>query len=108
MVNIESNAESAAEFDSHLSKLIELSVSNLSNSTDYIELGDGTIVNNLEHITEFFQNCDTKVIKAVQSKLAEFAQEGAIKSIPVNCTSCGEPFSIDLTFDYASFFDVGS
>ena len=109
LVNIEDNdLEAAAKFDTHLSKLISLSINNLSNSTDYIELADGTIVNNEEHIAEFYQNCDTKVIKAIQLRLREFNQEGAIKPVAVTCNSCNEPFDISLTFEYASFFAVGS
>lgn len=102
------DAEASAEFDKHLAKLITLSIENLSFSTDYIELDDGTIVNNPKHIAEFYQNCDTKVIKEIRSTLAEFDKDGSIKSIPVNCTSCSKEFLIDLTFDYASFFAEGS
>lgn len=98
----------AQEFDFHLKRLIELSISNLSGSTDYIELSDGSIVTNEQHISEFYQNCDTKVIKAVQAKLAEFSEAGGIKAIPVTCESCSSPFTIALTFDYASFFAEGS
>jgi len=98
----------AEEFDRHLKRLIDLSVSNLGNSTDYVELDDGSIVTNEEHINEFYQNCDTKVIKAVQSKLAEFSEAGGIKAIPVACNSCNSPFTVALTFDYASFFAEGS
>jgi hypothetical protein len=108
LVNIADDENAAAEFDKHLAKLITLSIENLSYSTDYIELDDGTIVNNPEHLAEFYQNCDTKVIKAIRATLAEFDTEGSIKSIPVNCTSCTKEFQIDLTFDYASFFAEGS
>lgn len=102
------NQEAVAEFEAHLANLINLSVSNLAASTEYIELNDSSVVDNEDYIKEFYQNCDTKVIKAVQSQLAKFAESGGIKPIHVNCNSCTKEFDVNLTFDYASFFASGS
>ena len=98
--------EAKARFDQHLSKVIELNISLLANSTKSIETEDGTLVTEPEHITEFYNNADNKIIKKVQGYLTELNAKASIKPVNVNCLNeeCLKEFPVNITFDYASFF----
>lgn len=97
-------------FDLHLNKVIELNVNLLSSSTESIKTPEGVVVNNPEHIFEFFNNADGKIIKAVQKHLTGLAEQAGIKPVVVICANeqCQKEFPIVITFDYASFFAIGS
>lgn len=108
MSTIENNLEIVQEFNNRLARLIDLNVQTLTASTEHIETEDSSVVNNPEHIDEFYKNCDTKIIREVQSRVGELNNQAAIKPINVTCNSCNTPYDLGLTFDYASFFAVGS
>jgi hypothetical protein len=105
--NIENDPEATKEhFDLRLKKIIELNIGLLSTSTDSVTTGDGTVVTNPDHISEFYSNADTKLVAKVQDYIKELSNTASIKPVQVTCTNeeCGKPFNINLTFDYASFF----
>lgn len=95
-------------FDQQLKKLIELNVAVLAGSTDYIEMPDSTIVTDPKFIEEFYQNCDTKIVRAVREQLEEFSAVGGLKPIDVTCPNCEHVFPVKIEFDFASFFGKGS
>lgn len=95
------------EISKHMNKLIQIGAATLTSSTEYIE-AEGIRVTNKDHINEFYQNANATVAKAVQARLAEINNVGAIKPLHVNCSSCNHPFDIQVTFDYAAFFAQGS
>jgi hypothetical protein len=97
----------SVEINKQVQRIVDLSVFTLAASTQYIETEDGTRVTEKEFIKEFYTNTSTATIKAVQDRLSEFNREGAVKPLNVNCESCTEPFDIQVTFEYASFFDKG-
>jgi len=104
---IEDDPESAkARFDQHLSKVIELNIGLLSTSTAAIITDDGTVVTDQQYISEFFNNADNRVIKAVQGRLKELSEAAGIKPITVICLNpdCQKEFPVSITFDYSSFF----
>ncbi len=93
------------EYKRHITKLVDLNSKLLVDNTEYIEIIDtGTIVDDPEFIAEFYFNCDAEVCKALQDKLAELNQEGAIKPQAGTCSNCEKNYNVNLTFDYASFF----
>jgi hypothetical protein len=87
-----------------MQKLTDISIDTLKDSTEYIEMPDGTIVNNKDHIREFYSNVENKLVKEIQARLAEFNSATQIKAQQVQCTDCGKPYSVPITFDYANFF----
>lgn len=99
-----------AIFNEQLAKLISLNIEILSGSTAYIELVDGTIVSDIAYINEFYRNCDSKIVKLVKEMLSEMNTEHGLKPVPVVCNNedCAKDFSVSITFDFASFFAVGS
>lgn len=97
----------SVEINKQVQRIVDLGVFTLTASTQYIEMEDGTRVTEKEFINEFYTNTSTATIKAVQDRLAEINNEGSVKPLNVNCESCTKPFDIQITFDYASFFDKG-
>lgn len=89
-------------------KLIELNVDNLTASTEYILMSDGTKVVDAEFIKEFYSNTSSQLIRLVQDKLAEIADSAGIKPYKNICTECKNEYTSAVTFDYSSFFGSGS
>jgi hypothetical protein len=104
---LEGDPQGAQErFDQHLEKVIQLNINLLASSTESITTQDGTIVTNLGHIAEFFDNAENKVIKQVQKEITRLNEVGGIKPVTVSCNGeeCNKEFPVNITFDYASFF----
>jgi hypothetical protein len=104
---LEGDPQGAQErFDQHLEKVIQLNINLLASSTESITTQDGTIVTNLGHIAEFFDNAENKVIKQVQKEITRLNEAGGIKPVTVSCNGeeCNKEFPVNITFDYASFF----
>lgn len=102
--------QAKAAFEQHLNKVLDLNTTLLSTSIDSITMPDGISVSKTEFIKEFLMNAETQVIKEIRSHLNSLSDVAGIKPVDVNCNNeeCGRPFSISLTFDYASFFESGS
>jgi hypothetical protein len=96
------------EISASMSRLIDIGIETVTDSTEYIELADGTVVSDKEFIKEFYTNADGAVVRNIQTALTEFNTEAAIKPTAAACTSCAKEYKIPLTFDYANFFGLGS
>lgn len=97
----------SVEINKHMNRIVDIGAQTMATSTEYIELEDGTRVTDKEHLKEFYLNSSSAVTKVIQDKISRITEEGAIKPMHVNCVNCAEPFDIQVTFDYASFFDRG-
>ena len=90
--------------------LSELNMDLLVGNIDLIRMPTGESVNDKEHIKQFIQNADARMIKELETKLAEMRQQGSIKPIRIKATEeqikAGAPVSYDvpITFDNANFF----
>lgn len=103
------DATRIAEYKKHIARLVDLNSKLLVDNTEYIEIVDsGTIVDDPEFIAEFYFNCDAELCKVLQQRLIEINQEGAIKPQEGTCSNCAKTFSVNLTFDYSSFFASSS
>jgi hypothetical protein len=100
--------DKAAQISRSLNTLVDLSVDAAVYSTAYIEMSDGTMVNDRNFIKEFYNNSDGNVLREVQAALAKIGSEMAIKPQPVACQECSSEYQIPLEFDYANFFAAGS
>jgi hypothetical protein len=89
-------------------KLIDLNVDNLTNSTEYVLLADGNRVVNPKFIKEFYTNTSGALIKKVQDQLSAIAAMAGLKPYNNSCSECSTDYKTEVTFDYASFFGVGS
>jgi len=95
-------------FNQHLAKLVDLNVDSLAASTEYIETPDGEHVVDLAYIRDFYNNCQTKTIKAIRAKLDELSKEAELPKVNVQCDSCENVYEMPVEFNYSSFFDQGS
>jgi hypothetical protein len=100
--------ESVALFNKQVANLINLNVDLLVTSTDSILLENGEVVTDKKFIAEFYNECESKLIKDIRAKLDELSTEGGIKPVDVNCKSCEHQFGVQIEFDFASFFANGS
>jgi len=100
--------DKAAQVSQSMDRLIDLSISAVCDSTEYVELPDGHRVTEYDFISDFYKNSDAAIMKAVQNQLSEYAKESAIKNQKVRCSSCDTEYEVPLEFDYANFFAVGS
>jgi T4 bacteriophage base plate protein len=102
------NDAKAALISESINKLITIGIDTVTDSTEYVELDDGTMVNNRDHVLEFYKNADGKVIRKIQEALAQVNQDANIKTQKVACTSCSKEYQVPLEFDYSNFFELGS
>jgi hypothetical protein len=70
-------------------------------------MGGTEIVTNPAYIREYYINADGHVTKVLQDKIKEFAKMMAIKPINVTCSECEKEYTMNVEFDYASFFGQG-
>jgi hypothetical protein len=96
------------EFHKHLDKLVEINNDIIANSIDHIITEDGTKVSNREHIVEFIANADNKIVKKIQKKLEEFAEQASLPKMKAKCEECEGEYDVSVVFDYSSFFGQGS
>jgi thiol-disulfide isomerase/thioredoxin len=89
-------------------ELVDLNVDNLTSSTEYILMSDGTRVTDTAFIKEFYSNTSSALIRKVQDKLGEIANGSGLKPYNNTCVECSAEYKTEVTFDYASFFGVGS
>ncbi|CAB5214362.1 Baseplate hub assembly protein, bacteriophage T4-like [uncultured Caudovirales phage] len=96
------------EIADSMSRLVQIGIDTITDSTEYIELGDGTVVNNKDFIREFYNNANGATVRTIQERLGAINNEGAIKPQTASCSKCTKSYDIPLMFDYANFFANGS
>jgi uncharacterized Zn ribbon protein len=102
------NEEKIKVFNDHLQKMVTINLEILSNSTEYIELDDGTVVREPLFIKEFYDNADNRVIKAIRDNLESIAKMSALPKPKIKCEECGTEYPVEVQFDYSNFFAVAS
>jgi hypothetical protein len=94
----------AKEVSQIMDRLYLYGLTSCTNSTDFIELEDGTRVDNPEFILEFYQNAESAVIKAIQTRISEYTEQAKPEGLNLACQSCTKTYKVNLTFDYSNFF----
>jgi hypothetical protein len=113
LLNIVNNDEISEEektntFKKHLQRMVDLNMQALASSTESIETDEGIVVDNRDFILEFYNNADTKIIKAVREKLEEHQKTAALPTPKIKCEECETEYPVALGFDYANFFGNAS
>ena len=91
-----------------MKRILELNDQLLVRNTECIETEDGVRVRDPEFIREFYQNAESGVVKAVQTRIDQYARQAGLPPSRVACSACSQPYQLPLEFDYSSFFGVGS
>jgi hypothetical protein len=99
------NETRKAQFDIHLQNIVENNVSLLSLATESITTESGEVVTDQNHISEFYRNGNSRVIKQVQNFLRELTSVANLPPARVQCEACSEEYNVTVSFDYANFFE---
>lgn len=92
-----------------LAKVGELTADIMANSTEYIEMIDtNEKIYDKDFIKEFYNNIDSKTFAHIQKSLSALTDIANIKPSKVSCQSCQGQLEINVMFDYAGFFELGS
>lgn len=97
----------AVEITKSMQRLTDISIDTVTDSTDYIEMSDGTIVTSRDHLREFYSNVENKLVKQIQATLAEINDKSQLKPRVVACSSCEKEYQVPILFDYSNFFGSG-
>jgi hypothetical protein len=107
--NLPDGEEQAAAISMQLAKITGLTSDVMANSTEYIELNDtGERITDKEFIKEFYNQIDAKTFTKIQTALNSITEVANIKPSKVACQSCQGEVEINVMFDYAGFFGLGS
>ena len=88
-------------------RLIDINLSTVTESTDYIEIADGVQVRNKDHINEFYRNAKGNVVQSVRDRIGKANIDGGVPPQPAVCHECSADYKVPLVFDYANFFVRG-
>jgi hypothetical protein len=99
-------AEKIMRFHQLFKSVLDMTVRQVSSNVAAIKLDDGTVVENKDHIAEFFTKCDRPIWNAVKDKLKEFNDTSALRNIPIKCDNeeCEKDYTAPLVFELSSFF----
>jgi len=99
-----SDEDKMTAFNQHLANMVDINTGLITAGTEYIETADGTQVTDPAFISEFYNNCDTKIVKAVKERFEEFAKTLELPKPKIKCEECGTEYPVAVGFDYANFF----
>lgn len=92
-----------AEFQKVFPRLTELNVLAIVNSIESITV-DNNVVNKVEFIREFINNCDRKMYDDIKQEVEKLSNEAKIKPFALECTNCNHQYSTEIIFDQSNFF----
>lgn len=93
-----------AELAESMRRILEINISNLAASTEYIELPDGVRVMDEKHIAEFYSNASGTLVKQVQSWLSAINEQMNRKNTEVKCENCNKEYQVPIDYDFSNFF----
>lgn len=101
--------DQAAAVTMQLAKVTGLTADVMANSTEYIELVEtGEQITNRDFILEFYNKVDARTHTAIQKALGQLTEVANLKPSKVACQSCQGELEVNVMFDYAGFFGLGS
>lgn len=94
------------QFQMLFMKLMELTVSQVTNSISAIKTADGVTVTEKEFINDFFQNCDKATWTAVKNKIEELNKQSKMQELDIVCDNdeCSKQYKSPLLFENSNFF----
>lgn len=95
-------------FDAHLQRMIDLNLDSLVAYTDSVLTQEGETVTDRKFIKEFYSNISGANLKKLQGRISQDSMIVNIQPMDAKCKACDHQFKLTVTFDYASFFEIGS
>lgn len=106
--NVEQEVEvRAAAVAASMQRLVDLGLTALASSTEWIQTDDGQRVLDQDFIKEFYSNAENSLVRSLQEKLAEIGEVNKLKPVKVMCIECQKDYNVPVEFDYANFFGKG-
>lgn len=101
-----SEEEKVQKFNSMFSKLLDLTINQVSQCVAAIKTSDGISVEDRQYIDEFFRNCNRDVWDVVKSRLEFLSNQTPLKNLDLVCENeeCKKSYTSPLLFEQASFF----
>lgn len=96
------------ELTRSIERLINLGIETVTDSVEHIELPDGSVVTDSQHIFDFLQQAESAFITELKTQLGEISKQSKLPPVDVVCGHCEKEYVIPLVFDYSNFFGVGS
>jgi len=109
-----SDADKITVFQKSFRKLTDITIQNLENAIHSIELQDGTVVDNAQHISEFVNNAEKDVFTVISDHVDEQRKKFTTKPLVLNATpeeieqGVPETYEVPISFDSSNFFVSGS
>lgn len=99
--------EKMARFNQLFSKLLNMTVEQITKGVAAIKTDDGTVVDDRDMLDEFFKQCDKSVWNAVKDRLTEISNSSPLKRVPITCEQeeCNKEYVTPLIFEMSNFFD---
>lgn len=81
----------------------ELLIDSVASVRGTTPTGEKFVVTDRKNITEFLENCDSEVGKAIEARVAEVNKIGIDKTVHITCTNCEHEYTKELAFDPVNF-----
>ena len=96
----------AKEFDIIFQKLIETGINTVSKNIASIKTTDGIVVDNIDYIKEFLDNCDKGVWDEIKKYLDSIRESNTYNQITLTCENdaCKTEFTSPFVFEQTNFF----
>ena len=88
-------------------KITRMTMRAITNCIGNIQ-GDGFMVNNVEHIAEFLENCDKSVFNVIRDHIAELKKVGDFRPLQIKCSECSHEYLQEFVLDISNFFETNS
>ena len=97
----------AANLKQIMERIMDIGITAVTESTEYIEIDGGDRISDKKHINEFYQMAEVSVTKDIQERLLEISRQAKMPELNLVCNECTKAYELDLQFDYANFFGKG-
>jgi len=101
------DADKITQLNTMMRKLIEVTVTAMSQSITEIRTGNSIVTENA-HIEEFLLNCDRSLFNAVRDYIISLRENSELKPLEITCPDCTHQYKQIFTLDMANFFDPAS
>ena len=109
LLDMEMNEEEKGkQLQASFQRLVDIGIENVTDSTSYIKLPDGTEVRNKQHILEFYTNSSAEIMRKVNNRIEVLTEAMKPKALKLKCQHCEHVYESNLEFDYTSFFGQAS
>lgn len=90
-----------------MNKISNVSLDILTDNTEYVEISNGSVVTNRDHIREYYGNVENKLTNMIRTELVRLNESTQISNQRIKCSSCEKEYEVPLDFDYSNFFGNG-